>query len=129
MTRINLRAFCAALGFTAVVMQGGKIPKQEGARRASEFAALIEEYCRISVPEAFEQEREEDMQVVDLVSTESEGKFGPAGRMATAIVELYREQGGCLPQDLLARGFTNEEIDRDWAMAKALAYVELNIMD
>jgi hypothetical protein len=35
------------------------------------------------------------MQVVDLISTESESKFGPAQRMATAIVEIYREQGGC----------------------------------
>jgi hypothetical protein len=49
--------------------------------------------------------------------------------MATAIVELYREKGGCQPQDLLSKGFTNEEIDRHWTLAKALAQVELNIMD
>lgn len=128
MTRIDLRVLCAALGFTAVVMQGGRIPRQEGARRASEFAGLIEEYCRITVPEAFEH-REEDMQVVDLISTEPEGKFGPAERMATAIVEIYREQGGCLPQDLLTKGFTNDEIVRHWPMAHALAKIELNIMD
>ena len=129
MTRINLRVLCAALGFTAVVTQGGRVPKQDGARRASEYADFIEEFCRISVPEAFEQQEEEDMQVVDLVSTGSEGKFGPAERMATAIVELYREQGGCLPQDLLTKGFSNDEIVRYWAMANALAKIELNMMD
>lgn len=129
MTPSDLRVLCVALGFTAVVMQGEKVPKQDCARRASEFAGHIEEYCRLTVPEAFEQREDEDMQVVDLISTEPEGKFGPAQRMTTAIVEIYREQGGCLPQDLLSKGFTNDEIDRHCAMAKALAYVELNIMD
>jgi hypothetical protein len=129
MTPMDLRVFCAALGFTAVVMQGGKVPKQEGTRRASEFAGLIEEHCQITVPEALEQGKEEEMQVVDLVTTKPEGKFGPAERMATAIVEIYREQGGCLPQDLLTKGFLNDEIVRHWAMANALAKIELNIMD
>jgi hypothetical protein len=69
------------------------------------------------------------MEVVDLISADPEGKFGPAGRMATAIVEIYREKGGCLPQDLLAKGFASDEIARLWAMAKALAKIELNIMD
>lgn len=129
MTRMNLRVLCAALGFTAVVMRSGKIPKEGGAYRASEFTGHIEEYCRGTVPEALEQREEEDMHVVDLVSTEPDGKFEPAGQMATAIVEIYREQGGCLPQDLLSKGFTNDEIDRHWAMANALAKVELNILD
>jgi hypothetical protein len=82
MTPTDLRVLCAALGFTAVVIQGGKVPKQEGARRASEFTELIEEYCRLTVPGAFQRE-EEDMQVVDLARTESEGQFGPAARMVT----------------------------------------------
>jgi hypothetical protein len=69
------------------------------------------------------------MQVVDLAPTESEGKFGPAERMATAIVELHREQGGCLPQDLLTKGFSNDELVRHWAMANGLAKIELSIMD
>ena len=129
MTPMDLRVLCAALGFTAVVMQNGKVPKQEGARRASEFACLIEEHRQITVPEALEQGEEEEMQVVDLVTTKPEGKFGPAERMATAIVEIYREQGGCLPQDLLIKGFSNDEIVRHWAMANALAKIELNIMD
>lgn len=129
MTPTDLRLLCAALGFTAVVSHGGKAPKQEAARRAREFARLIEEFCRLAVPEAIERQEGEDMRVVDLVTEKPEAKFGPAERMATAMVEIYREQGGCLPQDLIAKGFTPEEIDRHWAMAKALALVELNIMN
>jgi hypothetical protein len=49
--------------------------------------------------------------------------------MATTIVEIIREQGDCLSDDLVAKGFARDEIDRHWAMAKALAFVELNIMD
>ncbi len=129
MTLTDLRLLCAALGFTAVVIHGGKAPKREAARRAGEFARLIEEFCRLSVPEAIKGEKGEDMRVVDLVTEKPEAKFGPAERMATAIAEIYRKQGGCLPQDLIAKGFTPEEIDRHWAMAKALALVELKIMD
>jgi hypothetical protein len=40
-----------------------------------------------------------------------------------------RENDGCLPHDLIAKGFTSEEISRHWAMAKALAQVELNMLD
>lgn len=114
----DARVLCAALGFTAVVTQGGKLPKKEAAIRAAAFAGLIEEFCRVSVPEAFGETGEEPA-----------GKFAVAERMATAIVEIMKEQGGCLPHDLAAKGFTYEEIDRHWAMAKALAHVELKITD
>ncbi len=40
MTPRDLRVLCAALGFSAVVMQDGKLPKQDWARRASEFAGI-----------------------------------------------------------------------------------------
>jgi hypothetical protein len=126
MTPIYLRVLCTALGFAAVVMQGGTLPKKEGARRAAQFAALIEEFCRATVPEAFEQT---GMHVVDLVATKPDERFAMAERMAKAIAGLYRDQGGCLPQDLLAKGFTHEEIDRHWAMAKALAQVEMKMTD
>jgi hypothetical protein len=53
MTPPDLRVFCAALGFTAVVMQGGNPPKKEAGHRAKAFADLIEEFCRMSVPDAF----------------------------------------------------------------------------
>jgi transcriptional regulator with XRE-family HTH domain len=56
-------------------------------------------------------------------------KVSVAERMATAVTKIMREQGGCLPKNLLTKGFTDEEIDRHWAMANALAKIELNIMD
>lgn len=96
------------------------------ARRATEFAGRIENY---SWRRALKQREEVDMRVVDLISTTAEGKFGPAQRMAEAIVEIHRKQGGCLPQDLLGKNFTNDDIDRHWGMAKALAYVELYVLD
>ena len=125
----DLRVLCTALGFTAVVMQGGTPPKKEGAGRAAQFAGLIEEFCRASVPEAFEATEKENVRVADLELPEPEGKFAFAARMAAAIVAIIKEKDGCLPYDLAAKGFTYEEIDRHWPMAKALAYVELKIMD
>lgn len=68
------------------------------------------------------------LRVVDLVTSNENKKFEPAGRMATAIIEITREQGGCLPQDLNARGFTPQEVFAHWDMAKSLAAVELKLM-
>lgn len=113
MTTIDLRVLCTALGFTAVVMQGEKIPRKFGALRATAFANLIEEFCRSTVPEAF-------------AADEGDRKFSAAERMATAIAKIIKGTGGCLPQDLNARGFTPDEVDRNWAMAKALADVMLD---
>jgi hypothetical protein len=48
MTTTDFRALCLALGFTAVAMQGDKIPQKEAARRATVFAGLIEEFCRVT---------------------------------------------------------------------------------
>src|SRR5262249_47524240 len=39
------------------------------------------------------------------VSNDTSKSFEVCERMTTAIVEIIREQGGCLPQDLFARGF------------------------
>jgi hypothetical protein len=124
MTPADLRLLCTALGFTAVVMRGEKLPKKEGALRATGFANLIEEFCRASVPEALDRTAS-----VDPCRGSDHGRIPDAERMAAVIVEIIKEKGGCLPQDLAARGFTPDEIDRHWPMAKALAYVELNIMD
>jgi hypothetical protein len=124
MTPTDLRVLCTALSFSLVVMQGGNGPKEEGACRATAFAALIEEFCRQSVPDAFATAKDEGRG-----HAVCPGMFATAERMAKVIVRLYRGQGGCLPQDLLAEGFTAEEIDRYWAMAKALAFVEFNIKD
>lgn len=54
MNPTDLRILCTALGFTAVVMQGGKPSKKEGAVRATGFASLIEEFCRSALPDVFE---------------------------------------------------------------------------
>lgn len=129
MTLKDLRVLCAALGFTAVVLQGGKLPKKEGAMRARALGRLIEEFCRSTVPEAFEPSTGEQMRLGALEGSDADDKFAVAQRMATAFVEIMREKGGCLPHDLSVKGFSYEEIDRHWALAKALAYVELKIMD
>lgn len=122
MTAADLRLLCTALGFTTVIMQGRDVPSPDGARRAAALAGLIEEFCRATVPDLFSEHEEERL-------TDASRKFAMAERMASAIAELYKEKGGCLPQDLVAKGFAREEIDRHWAMAKAFAQVELNITD
>ena len=68
------------------------------------------------------------IRVVDLVTTDENKKFEPAGRIATIFVQITREKGGCLPQDLKARGFTFGEISDHWHLAQSLAAVELNLM-
>lgn len=122
MASIDFRLLCTALGFAAVIMGGEKLSKKEAAARAYAFAGLIEKFCREAAPEGF-------------TSTpfpsyfEHDSKLAMAGRLASAIVKTTGEKGGCLPQDLTALGFTPEEVDRHWAMARALAYVEMNKKD
>lgn len=120
MDSTDFRLLCSALGFTAIILQGGKAPKHIAARQAGHYAKLIEEFCRLAIPEAFEGAHQ---------APASSEKFLVTERMASAIVSLIRSTGQCLPQDLVAKGFSYDEINRHWAMAKALAYVELNIMD
>lgn len=67
--------------------------------------------------------------VVDLVTSDDGKTFAPAGRMAGAIIEITREKGGCLPQDLNERGFTPTEVVKHWHMAQSLATVEINLMN
>jgi hypothetical protein len=69
------------------------------------------------------------LQVVDLVTTDEDKKFEPAGRMAIAIIEITQENGGCLPQNLNERGFTPAEVAQHYHMAKSLAAVELKLMN
>lgn len=129
MTPTDLRILCTALGFAAVVMQGGRPPKKESNLRAAAFAGLIEEFCRASLPEVFDEAGGDARPASDPNDPKPESHFAVAERMANAIADSYRETGGCLPHDLIARGFTHAEIDQHWAMAKALAHVEMNIMD
>lgn len=50
LTQADIRFLCTALGFTAVAMQG-KAQDKDSALRAAAFASLIEEFCRVHVPE------------------------------------------------------------------------------
>jgi hypothetical protein len=68
------------------------------------------------------------LRVADLVGDDESKKYEPAGRMAIAIIEITRANGGCLPQDLNAKGFTPDEVAMHWHMAKSLAAVELKLM-
>ena len=52
MSSVSLKTLCTALGFTAVVMQGGKLPKKDAALRATGFANLIEDFCLEATPDA-----------------------------------------------------------------------------
>jgi len=70
----------------------------------------------------------EALRVVDLVTTDEGQKFEPAGRMAAAIIDITQEQGGCLPQDLNAKGFAPDEVASHWHLAQSLASVELRLM-
>jgi hypothetical protein len=71
---------------------------------------------------------EPTVRVVDLITSDEDQKFAPAGRMAAAIIEIIQEQGGCLPQDVNARGFTPAEVAKHWHLAKTLAEVEMKLM-
>ena len=116
---------CAALAFTAVAMKGENV--MPDAERATGLAYLIKEFCRATVPEAFAEDNIAARAVgADINPRE---KFGVAERMADAIVKLIRKNDACMPQDLANAGFTPQEIERHWAMAMALARVELNMMD
>jgi hypothetical protein len=113
--QLDLRTLCNALGFTVVVIHGHGMIRRKGeaTRRALNFARLIEEFCLAQIENRAEPSREGSMAIV--------------ARMVDAIVEVVTAQEGhCKPDDLLAKGFTREEIDRHWRMAQALAYVKMN---
>lgn len=69
------------------------------------------------------------LRVVDLVTTDGNKKFEPAGRMAAAIIQITREKCCCLPQDLNEKGFTSAEVVEHWHMAQSLAAVEMKLID
>jgi hypothetical protein len=66
--------------------------------------------------------------VVDLITTDEDRKFEPAGRMASAIIDLLQRQKVCRPLDLTVMGFAPGEVEDYWHMAHALAAVELKLM-
>jgi hypothetical protein len=69
------------------------------------------------------------LQIIDLVTTDDNKKYAPAGRMAAAIIDITQKQGGCLPQDLNGNGFTPDEVVMHWDMARSLASVEMKLMN
>lgn len=58
--------------------------------------------------------------VIDLISDNEALKFEVAGRMANVIAELKEKNGGYMPQDLNARGFTPTEVAENWNAAHFL---------
>jgi hypothetical protein len=69
------------------------------------------------------------IRVVDLITSDEDKKFAPAGRMAGAIIEITQENGWCLPQDLNAKGFSPAEVAQHWHLARSLAAVEIKLMN
>lgn len=63
--------------------------------------------------------------IVDQITTETDKRFEPVGRIADAIVKTTLATGNCLQQDLLALGFTHQDIASLWHFANALAAIEL----
>ncbi len=59
-----------------------------------------------------------DFMVVDVINKGL--SFSMAGRMASAITEIRNKSGGCMPQDLNARGFTPQEVVDHWDAAHFL---------
>ncbi len=69
------------------------------------------------------------MIVIDLISDNPDNKFAPYQRMANAIIDMTRQYGKCIPQDLEPLGFSKQETLDFWHMANAMANVELKLMD
>jgi hypothetical protein len=68
------------------------------------------------------------MMIIDIRADNPDQTFTPYQPMIDAIIDCIRENGGCLPQDLLERGFSKQETLDRWHMAYALASVELKLM-
>ena len=100
MTRTDLRVMCTALGFMAVALKGEKLPKSDMALRANVVARLIEQFCLTSVPEA----------ITDEGANAASTSDNTAECMADAIVEIIKDIGDCLPQDLQDKEFTPAQI-------------------
>jgi hypothetical protein len=59
-----------------------------------------------------------DFVVVDLARPSL--KFSTAGRMAATIEAIRAKNGGCMPQDLNAKGFMPQEVVDHWDAAHFL---------
>ncbi len=64
--------------------------------------------------------------IVDQITTKTDKRFEPVAHMADAIVETTLALGDCSQQDLIAKGFTHQDIASLWHFANALAALEIN---
>ena len=87
---IDRRILFAALGFTAVALKGGRSADQAEQVRA--MADLIESFCRLHVPEAFDD---------DAVPDDTSRRDG----MVAAIADIMRADGRCSPHELRRKIF------------------------
>lgn len=55
-----------------------------------------------------------------------ENIYAPCQRMATAIAEIIRQKEMCFPSDLNG-SFSDDELNKYWDMAYALAHVDLMV--
>jgi len=67
--------------------------------------------------------------IVDIMTQNVNDKFAPYQRMANAIIAVTEKHGGCMPHDLIPCGFSKQEITDLWDMARAMADVELKLME
>jgi len=65
--------------------------------------------------------------VVDLITTDKNKKFEPAGRMAEAMIRIALNKGECSLSDLYDHGFSAAEIATQFHLAEALASIELKL--
>ena len=79
------------------------------------MADLIETFCRLHVPEAFDD---------DAAPVDNSKRDG----MVAAIADILRADGRCSPHELRGQ-FSNDDIERYWDMAYGLACVSLNIKE
>ena len=111
-THNDQKVLFTALGFLAVVLKGEPVADQ--AERALAIAGLIESFCRLHVPEAFG-----DVSAPVDVSTRD--------RMVSVISEIMKADGRCSRHELCDHDFSDDDIERYWNMAYALACVSLNL--
>ena len=89
MTRDDLRIFCTALGFTAVVMSDA--PSEKQALRATNVARLIESFCLVTEPNSLN---------AGLESLDAEGDPHTIDRIIDRYkAELLDEESAFLPSD------------------------------
>ena len=63
--------------------------------------------------------------IVDQITTATDKRFELVARMADFIVKTTLETSDCTQQDILARGFAQQDVFTLWHFANALAAVEL----